>query len=48
MSLEPLSRSFYSKVALVTGAGYKYKGLGNSRAILIILAEEGGDVVCLD
>lgn len=46
--LEPPSRSFHGKVALVTGAGCEGEGLGNGRAISIMLAEEGCDVVCLD
>lgn len=46
--LDPPSRSFHGKVALVTGAGCEGEGLGNGRAISIMLAEEGCDVVCLD
>ncbi|KAK5173755.1 uncharacterized protein LTR77_002436 [Saxophila tyrrhenica] len=46
--LEPPSRSLRGKVALVTGAGCAGDGLGNGRAISIMLADEGCNVVCLD
>jgi NAD(P)-dependent dehydrogenase (short-subunit alcohol dehydrogenase family) len=52
MSLEvpsdPPSRSFQGKVAIVTGAGCAGDGVGNGRAISILLADDGCDVICLD
>ena len=48
MSQDPPSRSFRGKVAIVTGAGCAGDGIGNGRAISIMLADEGCDVVCLD
>lgn len=52
MSLEipsdPPSRSFQGKVAIVTGAGCAGDGIGNGRAISILLADDGCDVICLD
>lgn len=45
---EPPSRSFRDKVALVTGAGCVGEGIGNGRAIAIMLATDGCDVVCVD
>jgi len=42
------SRDFSDKVALVTGAGSSGPGLGNGRAISILLAEDGCSVVCVD
>ncbi|CRK31149.1 hypothetical protein BN1708_005340, partial [Verticillium longisporum] len=47
-SSDPPSRSFEGKVAIVTGAGCAGDGIGNGRAISIMLADEGCDVVCLD
>lgn len=44
----PLSRSLRGKTALVTGAGCAGDGIGNGRAISIMLADEGCNVVCLD
>lgn len=45
---DPPSRSFKGKVSLVTGAGCAGDGIGNGRAISILLADEGCDVICLD
>ncbi|KAH7146137.1 hypothetical protein EDB81DRAFT_842385 [Dactylonectria macrodidyma] len=45
---EPPSRSLKGKVAIVTGAGCVGDGIGNGRAISIMLADEGCNVVCLD
>jgi len=45
---EPPSRSFKGKVAIVTGAGCAGDGIGNGRAISMMLAREGCDVLCLD
>ncbi|KAI8711141.1 hypothetical protein NCS52_01489600 [Fusarium sp. LHS14.1] len=45
---EPPSRSLAGKVAIVTGAGCFGDGIGNGRAITIMLADEGCNVVCLD
>ncbi|KAH7113945.1 hypothetical protein B0J13DRAFT_681666 [Dactylonectria estremocensis] len=45
---EPPSRSLKGKVAIVTGAGCVGDGIGNGRAISIMLAAEGCNVVCLD
>lgn len=42
------SRSLAGKVAIVTGAGSIGDGLGNGRAISILLAEDGASVVCSD
>ncbi|OTB02682.1 hypothetical protein M426DRAFT_13286 [Hypoxylon sp. CI-4A] len=41
-------RSLAGKVAIVTGAGCEGDGLGNGRAISILLAEDGASVVCAD
>ncbi|KAI1077706.1 NAD(P)-binding protein [Whalleya microplaca] len=41
-------RSLKGKVAIVTGAGCEGNGLGNGRAISILLAEDGASVVCAD
>jgi len=46
--LEPPSRSLKGKVAIVTGAGSPCGGIGNGRAIAILLADDGCDVVCVD
>ncbi|KAL7620134.1 hypothetical protein AAE478_009127 [Parahypoxylon ruwenzoriense] len=40
--------SLAGKVAIVTGAGCEGDGLGNGRAISILLAEDGASVVCAD
>lgn len=47
-SSEPPSRSLRGKVAIVTGAGCVGEGIGNGRAISILLADDGCDVICLD
>jgi NAD(P)-dependent dehydrogenase (short-subunit alcohol dehydrogenase family) len=44
----PPSRGLNGKVAIVTGAGCAGEGIGNGRAISIMLADEGCHVVCLD
>lgn len=44
----PPSRGLVGKVAIVTGAGCAGEGIGNGRAISIMLAEEGCNVLCLD
>lgn len=44
----PPSRSFAGKVAIVTGAGCAGDGIGNGRAISILLASDGCHVVCVD
>lgn len=41
-------RSLSGKVAVVTGAGCRSDGIGNGRAIAILLAEEGCSVLCVD
>lgn len=48
LSADPPSRSFKGKAAIVTGAGCAGSGIGNGRAISIMLASEGCHVVCLD
>lgn len=48
LSPDPPSRSLKGKVAIVTGAGCTGDGIGNGRAISILLADDGCDVVCLD
>jgi NAD(P)-dependent dehydrogenase (short-subunit alcohol dehydrogenase family) len=45
---EPPSRGLKGKVAIVTGAGCIGEGIGNGRAISIMLADEGCNVLCLD
>jgi len=45
---EPPSRGLKGKVAIVTGAGCDGDGIGNGRAISIMLADEGCHVLCLD
>ncbi|CDM31288.1 hypothetical protein DTO013E5_80 [Penicillium roqueforti] len=45
---EPPSRSLVGKVAIVTGAGCLGDGIGNGRAISILLADDGCDVICVD
>ena len=42
------SRNLSGRVAIVTGAGSQEDGLGNGRAIAILLAEDGATVICLD
>lgn len=44
----PPSRSLTGKVAIVTGAGCAGDGIGNGRAISILLANDGCHVVCID
>lgn len=46
--LVPPSRSLVGKVAIVTGAGCAGEGIGNGRAISILLASDGADVLALD
>ncbi|KAL6915221.1 hypothetical protein ACHAPO_011086 [Fusarium lateritium] len=46
--IDPPSRSLKDKVAIVTGAGCFGDGIGNGRAISIMLADEGCSVICLD
>lgn len=46
--IDPPSRSLKNKVAIVTGAGCFGDGIGNGRAISIMLADEGCSVICLD
>lgn len=41
-------RDLAGQVAIVTGAGSSGPGLGNGRAIAILLAEDGCSVVCVD
>ncbi|TQS31645.1 hypothetical protein Golomagni_08070, partial [Golovinomyces magnicellulatus] len=49
MSMPPRpSRDLKGKVAIVTGAGAAGDGLGNGRAIAILLAEDGASVICVD
>lgn len=45
---DPPSRSLRGKVAIVTGAGCVGEGIGNGRAISILLADDGCNVLCLD
>ncbi|KAL3958343.1 hypothetical protein ACCO45_006505 [Purpureocillium lilacinum] len=45
MSQTRPSRSLVGKVAIVTGAGTQGEGIGNGRAIAILLAEDGAAVV---
>lgn len=45
---DPPSRSLVGKTALVTGAGCHGDGIGNGRAISILLASDGCNVVCVD
>ncbi|KAF2114764.1 hypothetical protein BDV96DRAFT_494114 [Lophiotrema nucula] len=44
----PPSRGLKDKVAIVTGAGCEGEGIGNGRAISVMLADEGCNVLCLD
>lgn len=46
--VDPPSRSLKGKVAIVTGAGCFGDGIGNGRAISIMLTDEGCSVICLD
>lgn len=46
--IDPPSRSLKGKAAIVTGAGCAGEGIGNGRAISILLADDGCDVICLD
>jgi NAD(P)-dependent dehydrogenase (short-subunit alcohol dehydrogenase family) len=48
ISSDPPSRSLAGKVAIVTGAGCLGDGIGNGRAISILLADDGCDVICID
>ncbi|KAI0127322.1 2-(S)-hydroxypropyl-CoM dehydrogenase [Xylariales sp. AK1849] len=48
ISIDPPSRSLRGRVAIVTGAGCAGEGIGNGRAISILLADDGCDVICLD
>ncbi|CAG8363741.1 unnamed protein product [Penicillium salamii] len=45
---DPPSRSLLGKVSIVTGAGCLGNGIGNGRAISILLADDGCDVICID
>ncbi|KAI0178008.1 hypothetical protein BJ166DRAFT_476187 [Pestalotiopsis sp. NC0098] len=45
---KPPSRSLRGKVAIVTGAGCVGEGIGNGRAISVLLADDGCNVICLD
>ncbi|KAL2832592.1 hypothetical protein BDW59DRAFT_106409 [Aspergillus cavernicola] len=44
----PPSRSLSGRVAIVTGAGCLGDGIGNGRAIAILLASDGCNVLCVD
>ena len=46
--LHPPSRSLQGRVAIVTGAGSEGDGIGNGRAISILLADDGCNVVGVD
>ncbi|KAL0940145.1 2-(S)-hydroxypropyl-CoM dehydrogenase [Colletotrichum truncatum] len=48
ISADPPTRSLKGKVAIITGAGCAGDGIGNGRAISILLADDGCDVVCVD
>lgn len=48
ISTSPPSRSLSGRVAIVTGAGCAGEGIGNGRAIAILLANDGCDVICVD
>lgn len=48
ISNSPPSRSLSGRVAIVTGAGCAGEGIGNGRAIAILLANDGCDVLCVD
>lgn len=47
-SWDPPTCSFGGKVAIVTGAGCAGDGIGNGRAIAIMLADKGCNIICLD
>jgi len=46
--LDPPTRSLRGRVAIVTGAGAAGEGIGNGRAITILLADDGCNVIGLD
>lgn len=46
--LDPPTRSLRGRVAIVTGAGAAGDGIGNGRAISILLADDGCNVIGLD
>ncbi|KAG7284415.1 hypothetical protein NEMBOFW57_010788 [Staphylotrichum longicolle] len=46
--VDPPSRSLRGRVAIVTGAGSEGDGIGNGRAISILLAEDGCNVIGVD
>ena len=48
LSPDPPSRSLHGRTAIVTGAGCLGDGIGNGRAISILLAADGANVVCID
>ena len=45
---DPPSRSLSGLTAIVTGAGCLGDGIGNGRAISILLASDGANVLCID
>lgn len=48
ISPNPPTRSLIGKTAIVTGAGCLGDGIGNGRAIAILLADDGCNVICVD
>jgi len=46
--VDPPSRSLRGRVAIVTGAGSEGDGIGNGRAIAILLADDGCNVIGVD
>lgn len=48
ISNRPPSRSLAGKAAIVTGAGCAGDGIGNGRAIAMVLVSDGCNVICLD
>lgn len=46
--MDPPSRSLKGRTAIVTGAGCAGTGIGNGRAVSIMLTDSGCDVICLD
>jgi len=48
ISSDPPTKGLQGKVAIVTGAGCAGDGIGNGRAISIMLTDEGCNVLCLD
>lgn len=48
LSPDPPSKGLKERVAIVTGAGSAGDGIGNGRAISIMLADEGCNVICVD